>query len=262
MSNNRKPQGDKVLSVDDVTAADGDRKKNTLPLRPAHAGVPAAVREDHRGDAVQVPDGVDRTSTTGTGSPRTASTSSNWRAAPWCPTITTSPARRPYQGITIPKAQRATVVRGGILEMDEPEHSTLPRCAEPLPVPRRGQAVAAVRRRDRARGARREDRVGPHRLRRRPRQHRARGAHPGDDGHRAEEVAGLQRARAPVGVHPGALARRPARCRDEPADGHRHDHHHDGGPGEPAAGPDQRAAATAHRRRARTRPGDPGQPRA
>ena len=28
-----------------------------------------------------------------------------------------------YQGITIPKAQRATVVRGGILEMDEPEHS-------------------------------------------------------------------------------------------------------------------------------------------
>lgn len=30
----------------------------------------------------------------------------------------------PFQGITIPKAQRATVVRGGILEMDEPEHST------------------------------------------------------------------------------------------------------------------------------------------
>jgi cytochrome P450 len=30
----------------------------------------------------------------------------------------------PYQGITIPKAKRATVVRGGILEMDEPEHST------------------------------------------------------------------------------------------------------------------------------------------
>lgn len=29
----------------------------------------------------------------------------------------------PFQGITIPKASRATVVRGGILEMDEPEHS-------------------------------------------------------------------------------------------------------------------------------------------
>jgi cytochrome P450 len=32
--------------------------------------------------------------------------------------------RNGYQGITIPKASRATVVRGGILEMDEPEHST------------------------------------------------------------------------------------------------------------------------------------------
>lgn len=32
--------------------------------------------------------------------------------------------RKGYPGITIPKAQRATVVRGGILEMDEPEHST------------------------------------------------------------------------------------------------------------------------------------------
>ena len=72
----------------------------------------------------------------------------------------------------------------------------LPRSAEPVPVPRRDQAVAAVRRRDRARRPRREDRVGPHRLRRRPRQHRARGADAGDDGHRAEEVAGLQRARA------------------------------------------------------------------
>lgn len=30
----------------------------------------------------------------------------------------------PFQGITIPKASRASVVRGGILEMDEPEHST------------------------------------------------------------------------------------------------------------------------------------------
>ncbi len=30
----------------------------------------------------------------------------------------------PFKGITIPKASRATVVRGGILEMDEPDHST------------------------------------------------------------------------------------------------------------------------------------------
>ena len=168
----------------------------------------------------------------------------------------------PYQGITIPKAQRATVVRGGILEMDEPEHSTYRGALNPYLSPAAIKRWAAVRRRDRARGARREDRVGPDRLRRRPRQHRARGAHPGDDGHRAEEVADLQRARAPLGVHPGALARRPARRRDEPADGHRHDHHHDRDPREPAARPGQRAAAAADRRRARPRPGDPGQPRA
>ncbi|MGA8331359.1 MAG: cytochrome P450, partial [Mycobacterium sp.] len=30
--------------------------------------------------------------------------------------------RRGYQGISIPKAKRASGVRGGILEMDEPEH--------------------------------------------------------------------------------------------------------------------------------------------
>ena len=108
----------------------------------------------------------------------------------------------------------------------------LPRCAEPVSVPRGDQAVAAVRRRDRAGGARREDRVGPDRLRRRSRQRRARGAHPGDDGHRARQVADLQRARAPVGVHPRALPRCPARRGDEPPDGHRHDHHHDGDQGE------------------------------
>ncbi|MCX0274598.1 cytochrome P450 [Nocardia zapadnayensis] len=32
--------------------------------------------------------------------------------------------RRGYQGISIPKAQRAALVRGGMLEMDEPEHRT------------------------------------------------------------------------------------------------------------------------------------------
>ena len=124
----------------------------------------------------------------------------------------------------------------------------VPRSAEPVPLPRRHQAVAAVRRRDRARRPRREDRVRPNRLRRRPREHRARGADAGDDGHRAEEVAGLQRACAPLGVHPGALARRRARRRDEPADGHRHDQHDDGDPGESATRPGQRAAAIAHRR--------------
>ena len=75
-----------------------------------------------------------------------------------------------------------------------------------------------------------------------------------------QEVAGLQRARAPLGVHAGTLSRRRARRRDEPADGHRHDQHDDGDPGESAARPGQRAAAAAHRRRARARSGDPRQP--
>ncbi len=73
----------------------------------------------------------------------------------------------PYKGITIPKAQRATVVRGGILEMDEPEHSSYRGGAlNPYLSPRCGQALGAVRRRDRPCVARREDRVGAHRLRR------------------------------------------------------------------------------------------------
>ncbi len=53
---------------------------------------------------------------------------------------------------------------------------------------------------------RRVHRVGFDRLRRRPRQHRACGAHPGDDGDRAQEMAGLQRARPPVGVDSRTLA--------------------------------------------------------
>ena len=200
-----------------------------LPLRPAHARSTASSssRSPRRCSPSARWRGL--TSTTGTGWPRTASTSSNWRAAPWCPTTTTSRrAETRYQGITIPT--RAAGHRGARRHPRDGRARAqhLPRCAEPVPVPRRHQAVAALRRRDRARGARREDRVGPHRLRRRPGQHRARRAHAGDDGHRAEEMAGLQRARARLGVHARTLARCPARRRDEPPDGHRHDHHDDG----------------------------------
>ena len=43
-----------------------------------------------------------------------------------CPHISndhdTTGVRRGYKGISIPKAPRASGVRGGILEMDEPEH--------------------------------------------------------------------------------------------------------------------------------------------
>ncbi len=44
-----------------------------------------------------------------------------------CPTTTTSPAKAPAtRASRIPDAEPRQVVRGGILEMDEPEHSTLP----------------------------------------------------------------------------------------------------------------------------------------
>ena len=52
--------GRQALSVDDIKRRRQRAEKESVPLRPAHAGVPGAVREDHRGDAVQVPDGLDR----------------------------------------------------------------------------------------------------------------------------------------------------------------------------------------------------------
>ena len=183
-------------------AADDDRKKNTVPLRPAHPGVPRAVRQDHRGDAVQVPDGVDRRLQRALGR-RGQQARLRAGALPGrSPTITTSPARRRLPGHHHPEgaAGHGRARRHPGDGRARAQH--LPRCAEPVPVPRRDQAVAALRRRDRPRGPRREDRVGPHRLRRRPRQHRARGAHAGDDGHRAREVADLQRARAPARCPP------------------------------------------------------------
>ena len=140
-----------------------------------------------------------------------------------------------YQGITIPKAQRATVVRGGILEMDEPEHSTYRGALNPYLSP------AAIKRWqpfvDEIVRAALDEKIESGRIDFVDDLANIVPAvlHARDDGHRAEEVAGLQRARAPLGVHPGALARRRARRRDEPADGHRHDQHDDGDPGEPAA---------------------------
>ena len=72
-----------------------------------------------------MPDGVDRRLRRALGRRGQQARSSSWRAARRSPTTTTcTESASGYQGITIPKAQRATVVRGGILEMDEPEHST------------------------------------------------------------------------------------------------------------------------------------------
>ena len=66
--------------------------------------------------------------------------------------------RSGYQGITIPKAQRADGRARRHPRDGRARAQHLPRRAEPVPVPRRDQAVAALRRRDRAGGPRREDR--------------------------------------------------------------------------------------------------------
>ena len=69
------------MSVDDIVS-DSDRKKNSVSLRPALRRVPVAVQDDHRGDARQVPDGLDAKPTAGTGLRPAATRSSSSPAAP------------------------------------------------------------------------------------------------------------------------------------------------------------------------------------
>ena len=110
------------MSVDDTTAADGDRKKNTYHFdrhtpeyrlqfekitEELQSRCPVAWSDTYNGHWV-------------------AAGSKEVFELARCPVVSNHhdlTGETPYQGITIPKAQRATVVRGGILEMDEPEHS-------------------------------------------------------------------------------------------------------------------------------------------
>jgi cytochrome P450 len=110
------------LSVDDIRA-DGDRKKNRYYFdrhtpeyrlqfekitEEMQSKCPVAWSETYNGHWV-------------------AADSRHVFELARCPAVSNHhdlTGETPYQGITIPKAQRATVVRGGILEMDEPEHST------------------------------------------------------------------------------------------------------------------------------------------
>jgi cytochrome P450 len=110
------------LSVDDV-AADSDRKKNRYYFdrhtpeyrlqfekitEEMQSKCPVAWSETYNGHWV-------------------AADSKHVFELARCPAVSNHhdlTGETPYQGITIPKAQRATVVRGGILEMDEPEHGT------------------------------------------------------------------------------------------------------------------------------------------
>ena len=113
-----------------------------VPLRPAHPRVPRAVRARSPRRCRPSARWRGPTSTTGTGSPPG---SKEVFELARCPVISNDHdlhgERRGYKGISIPRPERATVVRGGILEMDAPEHRDLPQRAQPVPVPRGGQAV-------------------------------------------------------------------------------------------------------------------------
>ena len=149
------------MSVDDISAADNARKKNRYHFdrhtpeyreqfdeitEEMQSKCPMAWTDDYDGHWV-------------------AADSKDVFESARCPAVSNdhdiNGERSGYQGITIPKAQRATVVRGGILEMDEPEHSLYRGALNPYLSPAADQAVAAVRRRDHPRGPRRKDRVRP-----------------------------------------------------------------------------------------------------
>ena len=121
----------------------------------------AITEEMHR----QVPDRVDRHLRRSLGGRPAARKSSNSPAARMSPTTTTSHgARRGYKGITIPRGEASTQFRGGMLEMDDPEHRI--RTATPLnpylspaaverwePVRRRGRSAPASTRRSKRAGS-------------------------------------------------------------------------------------------------------------
>ncbi len=168
----------------------------------------------------------------------------------------------PFQGITIPKASRATVVRGGILEMDEPEHSTYRGALNPYLSP------AAIKRWepfiDEITRAALDEHIESGRI--------------DFVDHLANVVPavftlammGIELKKWNVYSEPThASVYTPEHCsrtgedqRAAPRDGHRPHHQHDGDPRAPAARTGQRPAAVAHRRRPRARHRDPRQPRA
>ena len=184
------------MSVDDVVMSDSDRQKpayhfdrNAAEYRSQfkqiteemHAKCPMAWTETYGGHWV-------------------AAGSNEVFELARCPAVSNdhdiNNERRGYKGISIPTARRVSVVRGGILEMDEPEHRIYRNVLNPYMSP------AAVKRwepfiHDVTRACLDEKiEGGQHRLRRRPGKRRARRADAGDAGHSPEEVEPLQRAGA------------------------------------------------------------------
>ena len=163
--------------------------------------------DDHRGDARQVPGGVERHLRRALG--RRGHTEVFELAR--CPHVSNdhdlTGERRGYKGISIPTLpQRATASAAASWRWTRPSSGTTAASLNPYLSP------AAVERWkpfvDEIVRASLDEKIEtrPDRLRRRPRQHRARGAHPGDDGDPAEEVDDLRRAGPRLGVHPAELA--------------------------------------------------------
>ena len=129
-----------------------DGRRHPLRLRPTHRGLSREVPRYHPRDAPEVSRSPGPTPTTATGWRPVASRSSNWLGARRSPTTTTCTTRvGATRASPSPTMIESEGYRGGMLEMDDPEHRYLPDCAEPLFVAGGGQALAAVRRRDRAR---------------------------------------------------------------------------------------------------------------
>ena len=188
-SSRTKAKGDSTLSVDDVVTT---RQRSQEEPRITSTGTLAEYRSqfktDHRGDARQVPDGLDRHLRRALGRGGSQEVFELAR----CPAVSNdhdiNGERRGYQGISIPTANRVSGVRGGILEMDDPEHRIYRTVLNPYLSP------AAVKRWepfiDDVTRACLDEKIeaGQHRLRRRSGQHRARRADAGDAGHPAEEL--------------------------------------------------------------------------
>jgi len=110
------------MSVDDDIANDSDRKKNRYHFdrhTPEYRGQFEKITEEiHDKCPVAWTDTYDGHWVAG-------GSNAVFELAR-CPVVSNdhdiNGERRGYQGISIPKAKRASGVRGGILEMDEPEH--------------------------------------------------------------------------------------------------------------------------------------------
>ena len=120
-------------------------------LRPAHTGIPAAVREDHRRDAGQMPDGMVADLRRALGR---RGQQGGLRAGPLPGGVQRPRHQRRAQGLSGHHHPEGTASHRRSRRHPgdgRARAQRLPRSAEPVPLPRRDQAVAAVRRRDRAR---------------------------------------------------------------------------------------------------------------